>query len=787
MTVRLSRREMLASVSAGVLVASPALAAAAVPYRDPALPIAARVQDLLARMTLEEKAAQLLSAWQSKSRLIDPDSGAFSPDRAAKAYPHGIGQIARPSDRAGTNTFAADRFRAPEDAIRFINAVQQFAVEQTRLGIPVLFHEETAHGLAVRGATLLPTPTALGSTWDPELVEQGFALVGRQARLRGITVGLSPVLDLIRDPRWGRVEEFFGEDSFHVGEIGAAAVRGLQGRSRPLAQDRVFTVLKHFVHGTPQNGLNVGPSDMSERTLREVYLPPFRKAIAEADAAIVMPAYNEVAGVPAHGNAELLQDTGRGQLGFRGAYFSDYNGVSELATLHKMAANLGEAAALAIDAGVDVDLPEGMSYARLPALVREGKVRESTVDAAVSRVLALKFEAGLFERPYVTPARAARVLKDPAGPALARRIAQRSMVLLKNEGVLPLDGKSALKIALVGPNSRQARRGGYSGEPFREVGVLEGLRAAAGPAVEIAQADGVWIHQPAPGAPETVPIRAVPAEENRKRIEEAVSLAKRSDVVVLCVGDTEAITREAVVSSLPGDRSTLGLYGDQDALVDAVLACGKPVVAVLINGRPLAVETLAERASALVEAWYPGEQGGHAIADVLFGKVNPGGKLPVGFPRSTGELPSWYARHPSADKVPYVEGKRGMLFPFGFGLSYTSFTISEPRLSAASIKAGETVRVEVDVANTGEREGDEVVQIYVRDMVSSVPRPVLELRAFKRVTLRKGETRSLTFELGPDAFAFWDKAMKRVVEPGEFTIFAGSSSIELKKTKLIVS
>ncbi|MFC4595290.1 MULTISPECIES: glycoside hydrolase family 3 protein [Sphingobium] len=327
--MKVSRRTLLGSATASALMATPVMAASQPDYKNPRLATDRRVKDLLSRMTLEEKVAQLQCAWFGKGKLLDPATGKFSAEKAKIALPNGIGQIGRPSDKAGTNKFATERFRNPDDAVALINDMQRFAVEQTRLGIPLLFHEETAHGLAVKGATMLPTPTGLGSTWDPDLVEQGFALVGRQARLRGITVGLSPVLDLLRDPRWGRSEEFFGEDPFHVGEMGAAAVRGLQGPSRPIAPDRVFAVLKHFVHGTPQNGLNVGPSDMSERTLRQVYLPPFQRAVRDAHAAIVMPSYNEVAGVPAHGNADLLQRTGQGLLGFSGAYFSDYNGVSE--------------------------------------------------------------------------------------------------------------------------------------------------------------------------------------------------------------------------------------------------------------------------------------------------------------------------------------------------------------------------------------------------------------------------------------------------------------------------
>jgi beta-glucosidase len=784
--IHFTRRALLGSTF--LFMAAPAVAAVAgATYRDPKAPVADRVRDLLSRMTLEEKVAQLQCIWFGKGKMVDAATGAFNQEKAKAAFPNGIGQLARPSDNAGLSKFGKNRFRSAEDAVVFLNDVQRFLVEQTRLGIPALFHEETAHGLAVKDATMLPTPTALGATWDPELVEQGFALAGRQARLRGITVGLSPVIDLLRDPRWGRSEEFFGEDPFHVGEMGAAAVRGLQGRARPLASDRVFSVLKHYIHGTPQNGLNVGPADMSERMLREVYLPPFQHAIKAADAAIIMPSYNEVAGVPAHANTELLQQTGRGLMGFSGAYFSDYNGVSELASVHKIAAGMADAAALAINAGVDVDMPEGASYARLPALVREGKVKEAMIDAAVSRVLALKFEAGLFERPYADPVRAARALKGPAGPTLARRLAQRSMVLLKNDGILPLNSRQARRIALIGPNSREAMRGGYSGEPAHEVGVLEGIRAAVGPNVIVEQSDGVWITQPGEGAPETVAIRRVPPADNEKRIAEAVAVANRADLIILCVGDNEAITREAVVSSLPGDRSTLGLFGDQDALVEAVLGCGKPVVAILINGRPLIVDKLAKGASALIEAWYPGEQGGHALADVLFGKVNPGGKLPVTFPASVGELPAWYNRHPSADKVPYVEGKRVPLFPFGFGLSYTSFELSEPRLSATTAKAGEAVRVEVDVTNSGSRDGDEVVQIYIRDMIASAPRATMELKAFRRVTLRKGERRTVAFDLTPDAFSFWDRNMNWGIEPGEFKIFAGNSSTSLKETMLTLT
>lgn len=785
--MRLSRRALL--VAGTAMIGYPALGRAnRLLYRDEAAPLAMRVKDLLGRMTLEEKAAQLCCLWSGKSRIMVPSTGVFDEAKAKMAIPDGIGQIARPSDMFGTNKSVSEPFRDPADAIAFINDVQRFCVEHTRLGIPALFHEETAHGLMVKGATSFPIPTGLGSSFDPDLVEQVFTLVARQARMRGITVGLSPVVDLIRDPRWGRSEEFFGEDPYHVSVMGLAAVRGLQGRSRPIGPDRVFATLKHFVHGTPQGGINVAPADMSERTLRAVYLPSFAKAVAVGHAAIVMPSYNEVAGVPAHADRTLLQGVGRGLLNFQGVYMSDYGAIDRLVTDHRIATDKEEAAVLAMKAGVDIDLPEGANYVHLPALVRAGKIPLESIDAAVARVLALKIEAGLFETPYVDAKRATQVLADPAGRVLARRAAQRSIVLLKNDGILPLATEKPMKLALIGPNSVTPRLGGYSRAPQADVGIWDGLKAALGQAVTLEQADGVWLTQKSSvQRPEIIPLRPVSSADNAVRIAEAVEVAKRSDVIILAVGDNEQITREAVAAALPGDRRSIGLFGDQDALIEALLAIGKPIIAILVNGRPLAVTRLAEQASALLEGWYLGEQGGHAIADVLFGRVNPGGKLSVSIPRDVGELPAFYDRHPSADLYPYVEGRRQPLFPFGHGLSYTSFELSSPRLSADRIAQDGRVRIEVDVANVGDREGDEVVQLYIRDERSSVPRPILELKGFRRVSLAKGQRTTISFELGPDELGFWDIDMRWSVETGSFRISTGASSAALKDAMLTVA
>jgi beta-glucosidase len=757
-------------------------------YRNPHASIEQRVRDLLARMTPEEKTAQLRSMWLSKGKIVD-GTGVFLADKAATAIPDGIGQIARPSDFAGTSRVATNPYRSIDETVAFVNGVQHYLVAHTRLGIPALFHEETAHGYLAADATVFPIPTALASTWDTDLVEQVYAATARQARVRGATVALSPVLDLIRDPRYGRSEEFFGEDPYLVAQMGIASVRGQQGHERPLGPDKIFVTLKHFVHGVPQGGLNTAPADISDRTLRENFLVPFAAVIRATNPAAIMPSYNELAGVPAHANAELLQGIGRQRLGFRGAYFSDYFGINNLASQHHMAADDSEAAVLALNAGVDADLPEGFAYAHLPELLKAGRISLRQLDAAVGRVLAMKFEAGLFEHPYVDATRAVQQTDTPDDVALARRSAERALILLKNDGIAPLDPKATLKLAVIGPNAATPMTGGYSGRNTKSVSILDGIRSAAGPGISILHSDGVWITEVIPGMPVAwgAPVKLVPKEANQRRIDEAVKLAQQADVIVLVVGDNSAITREATNEAMPGDRNSLGLFGDQDALIEAMLATGKPIIALLLNGRPLAVTRLAEKANALLEGWYLGQQGGNAFADVLFGRANPGGKLTVSIPRSVGELPVYYNRHPSADSNGYVEGKRRPLFPFGFGLSYTTFEISPPRLSKLQISPEESVDIDVDVTNTGQRAGDEVVQIYLRDDISSVPRPVLELKAFQRVSLRAGEKRTLHFRLEPDALAFWDINMHWAVEPGTFTISAGDSSVALKSAKLTVA
>ena len=777
---------------AGALAGGVAMAATAAPgttaareaaplYKDAAAPVEARVEDLLRRMTLEEKVAQITTIWEARKAL----GAAPSPAALSAAYPNGLGQVARPSDAGGAGSPRTNPGRGPRATAEYVNRLQRWAVERTRLGIPILFHEEGLHGLAARGATSFPQAIALASSWDPDLVRAVNEATARETRARGVQLSLTPVVDIARDPRWGRIEETFGEDPYLVGEMGVAAVEGLQGRgpTARLGEGRVFATLKHLTgHGQPEAGQNIAPVPLAERELREFFLPPFEQVVTRTGIAAVMASYNEVDGVPSHVNRWLLGDVLRGEWAYRGAVVSDYYAIDQLQSIHHVARTLDEAAARAIDAGVDADLPEGTAYATLVKAVREGRVREAAVDRAARHMLTLKMRAGLFERPYADPAAAERVTNTPAARALARTAAARSITLLTNKGMLPL--KAEGMIAVIGPNAAVARLGGYYGQPPVTVSILDGIRAKVGTRARIVHAEGVRITEGDDWWEDKVTL-ADPAA-NRRRIAAAVETARGADRIVLAIGDTEQTSREGWDPKHLGDRPSLDLVGEQQELFDALKALGKPIAVVLINGRPASTVAIAEQADALVEGWYLGEQGGNAMADVLFGDVNPGGKLPVTIPRNAGQLPIFYNVKPSAHRG-YLFDTTAPLFPFGHGLSYTRFDVGAPRLSAASIGPAGHVTVSVDVANTGARAGDEVVQLYIRDDVSSVTRPVKELKGFRRVTLAPGERRTVTFDIGPDALQLWSRDMKRVVEPGTFTIMAGANSVELKSATLTVT
>lgn len=752
-------------------------------YTDASQPIEARIEDLLARMTLEEKIVQITTIWSGKTEIFD-DAGMFDPAKAAALYPSGIGHFARPNDLEGPSSPLERPFRNERQTVELVNAIQKWAVEESRLGIPVLFHEEGLHGYAARGATSFPQVIGLASSWDPELLREVYTIAAREIRARGAHLVLSPVVDVARDPRWGRIEETYGEDPYLTAELGVAAVLGFQGETLPLEDGKVLATLKHMTgHGQPESGTNAGPSNLSERILREIFFPPFEEIIERTNIRSLMASYNEIDGVPSHGNSWLLNDVLRGEWGFKGGVVSDYWGIDDMERLHFVEPDLESAAVRALKSGVDFDLPDGNTYKLLPAALEKGLITMGEIDTAVRRMLELKFQAGLFENPYADADYAEAITDNEEARALALRAAHRSIVLLENDGILPLDKTAYSRVAVIGPNAAAVRLGGYSDVPTRVITMLDGVKAALGDGVTIDHhpgvkltADGDWWEDE---------ITPADRDENLRMIEEAKRAARNAEIIILFIGGSEATTREGWGKEHLGDRASIELPAQQNELVDAMLSLGKPVVTVLINGQPMGVDEISGRVNALIEGWYLGQEGGTAMADVLFGAVNPGGKLPVTIPRDVGQLPLVYNHKPSALRG-YLDQTTEPLYPFGYGISYTTFELGAPVLSATSIAVDGTVSVSVDVTNTGDREGDEVVQLYIRDVVSSVTRPVKELRGFRRLTLQPGETQTVSFELGEKDFRFWNADMQRVVEPGEFTIMTGANSRDLQSATLTV-
>lgn len=753
------------------------------PYQDASLSVDQRADDLLARMTLDEKMAQITTTWGGKVEIFD-DDGNFDPEKAAKLYPHGIGHFGRPNDLKGPSSPLEEPFRDERETVKLVNAIQKYEIESTRLGIPVLFHEEGLHGYAARGATSFPQAIGLASSWDPILFERVYSVVAREIRARGAHLVLSPVVDVARDARWGRIEETYGEDPYLVGELGVAAVKGFQGDQLPIANDKVVATLKHMTgHGQPESGTNVGPSNISERILREVFFPPFEQIVKRTNVLSLMASYNEIDGIPSHANPWLLNDVLRGEWNFKGGVVSDYEGIDDLERLHHVEPNLKSAAVRALKSGVDFDLPDGRAFKFLPEALKEGLITQADIDKAVRRMLVIKFSAGLFETPYADADYAEQITDNTEARALALEAAHKSVVLLKNDGALPLDANKLSKIAVIGPNAAAVRLGGYSDVPTRVITMLDGMKAHVGDKAEIIYHEGVKLTSK--GDWWTDEIILADRDENLRMIEEAKLAAADSDVIVMFIGGSEATSREGWSKDHLGDRTDIELVGEQEELVNAMYALGKPVVIVLINGKPLGVDEIEPSAAAIVEGWYLGQEGGTAMADILFGKVNPSGKLPVTIARDVGQLPMVYNHKPSALRG-YLFDTTKPLYPFGFGLSYTNFDISTPTLSSSTITRNGSVIVSATVKNTGKRSGDEVVQLYIRDKVSSVTRPVKELRGFERVKLAAGQSVTVNFELGTEDFRFWDKNMKRTVEAGEFDIMVGPNSVDLKNVVLTV-
>ncbi len=749
------------------------------PYRDASMPVDQRVADLLSRMTLEEKLAQM-SMFNMETNNLPAEAIALD-ENVRKEMVNGVGALGRPG------LYSPARHTA-----EWTNAFQKYLRENTRLGIPVFFVDEALHGLMAFGCTMFPQAIGLASTWDPELVQKVFTVASKEMRSRGENYALTPVLDLAREPRWGRTEETYGEDPYLGSRMGVAAIRGLQGVTcgQPIDNEHVIATAKHFaVHGHPEAGTNCAPANFSERDIRENYLPAFRAAVVEAGVASVMASYNEINGIPVHANQWLLRDVLRQEWAFQGFIISDGHGISLLEIFHHVAGSKAEAARKALACGIDFELDT--CYPTLLEQVQDGLVAEALIDTAVSRVLKAKFLLGLFDHPYVDLDAAEQITNCQAHRDLALEAAHKSLILLKNDGVLPLDVAKVKTLAVIGPNATGLHLGGYSADPGHGLSILEGIRQKVGERVNIVYAEGCKIvaedfdGNPWRGWWENTVTAPDPAEDARL-IAEAIEVARTADVILLAIGETESICREGWSDNHLGDRDDLNLPGRQEELLRAIVALGVPTVGLLINGRPLSVNYAAEHLNGLFEGWYLGQEGGIAFADALFGDVNPGGKLPITFPRSVGQLPVFYNHKPSARRG-YLFSDNSPLFPFGFGLSYTSFRYENLRLTAEKIKPGGKTIVSVDVTNSGARLGDEVVQLYIHDLATNmVTRPVKELKGFRRITLQPGETQMVEFVITPDKLSYLNENMQTIVEPGLFDIMVGTSSADVQTISLEV-
>ena len=784
----------LASVALVVVVSAGLAQQSNVPaYKDPKAPVPQRVRDLMGRMTLEEKVAQLQSQWTLPA-MAPGIPVVFEKDRLNEA-------VVKPMLANGLGTFSfLDEFLGmsaggPREGAERRNLLQNWVLKNTRLGIPIMFHGEALHGPAIKGGTAFPQAVALGSTWDPDLLREVFTTVAQESRTAGNSLVLAPVLDLSRDPRYGRVEEMYSEDPFLVGQLGVAAVRGLQGEAPLLDQEHVFATAKHFVHGQPENGTNVGPNDFSELTMRREFLYPFQQVVEKAHIAAVMPSYNENdGGIPSHANPWLLKQVLRKEWGFTGITVSDYTAVEQLNTLQHVVADNSAAGVLAINSGVDMELPAPSGYADLAASVRAGKVSMKDLDAAVARVLTIKFRAGLFEHPISDPDKAAAIVGSKDHIQLARRVANEAIVLLQNKNnALPLDAGKIKTLAVIGPNANKKRLGTYSSTPPYFVTVLDGIRQRVGAGTKVVYAEGCRISEPdsAPNLNDFMPYQAPKEETDQKLMKDALDVAGSADVIVLALGGNEVVSRESIGQMAPGSASILGdsdtleLPGRQNELVSELSKLGKPMIAVLLNGKAYSIGRLAEQTQGILEGWYLGQETGNAIAGVLFGDVNPSGHLPVSFARNVGQLPVYYYKKPAARRG-YVFDDNSALYPFGFGLSYTTFSYSKPVVDHAEIAASGKAMVSVTVSNTGSRAGDEVVQMYIHHPVSSVVQPVIALRGFKRVHIDAGKSETVTFEVGPDELSILNAQMKGVVEPGPVDVLIGANSAETAGVRLTV-
>jgi beta-glucosidase len=720
------------------------------PYRNAALPVETRVNDLLSRMTTEEKIMQLDMFWGKEiTAMTGHEATGYSEDSVSKRMGKtGIGSV-------------HDFYPASAD---IANKIQRYALEKTRLGIPVLFIEEGLHGYGGLGGTSFPVPLALSGTWDTALIHRIGHVIGAESRAHGIDMILGPVLCLPRDPRWGRVEETYGEDPYLGAANGVAIIKGMQGNDlrKP---DAVIAEPKHFsVHGIPEAGSNTAPVNIGEREARSSFLYVFEKAVREGGALAMMAAYSEIDGIPCVDNKWLLTDVLRKEWGFKGFVLSDLGAIRMSLENHAVAGSISDALAQTFKAGMNMQFYDFGHQEFLTAMqqaVSRKMLSMDDLDRAARDVIRIKFLLGLFDNPYIDTSLLERFFHSKEHQALALKAAQESICLLKNDnGLLPFK-QNIHSVAVIGELATSTYLGGYANNEGKAVSILDGLKQRAANRLQIQYEKGYDGDSLLPEA-----------------VQRAISLVNASDITVIVIGEN---TKEVGEGK---DRAHLDLGEAQLQLAKAVYATGKPVVAVLSNGRPLCINWVAEHIPSMLESWFLGETAGLAIADVLLGNVNPSGKLPMTFPRSVGQIPLYYNHKPTS-RHNYVDEASTPLFSFGHGLSYTSFEYSDMTITPAQIPAGGTATITIAIKNTGVTEGTEVAQLYVRDIVGSVTTPVMSLRGFQRVSLRPGEKQTVQFKVNREALSLWNREMKHIVEPGEFNIMIGSSSKDIRKEGIL--
>ena len=753
-------------------------------YKNASLSITERVEDLLTRMTIEEKIAQICGWWHYDEKTLRREGAIFTPDFYAAKCPHGIGELG-PLHNLSI-----------EEDLRQYAAVQEYFRNRTRLGIPAILHDEAAHGFMKFEANSFPAPIGLACSWNTSLIEKIYSSTGKEARSRGVSHVLSPVVDVARELRWGRVDETLGEDPFLVGRLGAAMVRGLQGSSSgEIAPDHVAATLKHFAgYAGTTGGRNRSPYPNGLRHLLDTEIPPFRDVINTTHPASVMAAFNEIEGLPCHVNQWMLQELLRKRLGFEGLLVGDYQGLNLVRRYQKIGTSDADVGRMALKAGLQLELPNAFGFKHLQKLVQKGDVQEPDINTAVRQVLSLKFRLGLFEAEMTLDGNKAEALANSQETdSLARDAARQSIVLLKNEKkFLPLRIGQHKKIAVIGPNAAVCRLGNYSGMPRHTVSPFEGIRNYVGSRATVVHAEGCKIAKNDTGSSYknwryVDEVEFVSVEQNRSLIAEAVQTAQDADLVVLALGDNVLLSREAWGENHIGDRTSFELTASQQELASQVISTGKPIVLVLNNGKPVVLNNTASDIPAVLTLHYAGQRTGTALAEILFGKVNPSGKITLSWPRTVGHIPAHYSQHGSSLVFDYLDSPSSPQYPFGHGLSYTTFAYSDVSVSKKTIKQGTTVDVQFTLKNTGSQPGTEISQLYVSGEEFSIARPTLELKGFCRTTLQAGESTRLTMPLAADDLFFHDMALERVLPKGKYLLRVGGSSADLSEPVTIAT